>query len=698
MSDLERKAILAFSAVAAVPSWARGLLALTIIWTGVAAAQSASAPAAAASALPQPSSTPASAPAQGRSANPSAPAQQPTAQPASAGTQTQAQAPSVTPATTLGLQPPGVPAPAVATGGNPAICAANRAAAEKAIVSGSALPVASAERRLVSAFPRIPREGLVQLYLFSKHAEVPGLTYRVFITAAGEETSDPGRPPARVLQVVGGDDLSAQDAARAPAPTNSQIRNDKSEKTLIEFASDPHPGLGRSWQATPIRFIVVGCTSADRPPTLFGTATAEMSSVTGSRVITVLMCTLLYLLAAFASFYVRVKQRACEVPEDWSDFRMLGSKPQQNQKGQTITGTNYASFWAHLDPVVLTAGANGKGSPAKLQILFFTIVVFGVMLYLLMLTGNLTDLSTKVLMLLGVSGVGAMAAGGAELAKNRLSFESYAWLERNKWIPRGGIAEQNRAEWKDIFTSDGEFDVSRFQMVAFSFVVAISLVAFALRLNDLAGFDISDALLGLLGLSQVLYVGGKLIAPPAIRDLDAKLADLRKLEQALRDARDKAGLAGVAFIFGTRGPEIIAASATYTEYKTAWAQARTMFESTLGRDVPEEAENFCPPFTMAQVTDDEEIRLPDKRVGRDFSMPVTAVGGTGPYDWSLNVAKAAAADLRFASTQSSTIEKSGASSTDIIGNASVPAVYRFSVTVKDSTGTTKVRNFTFAAT
>jgi len=99
---------------------------------------------------------------------------------------------------------------------------------------------------------------------------------------------------------------------------------------------------------------------------------------------------------------------------------------------------------------------------------------------------------------------------------------------------------------------------------------------------------------------------------------------------------------------------------------------------------------------MAQVTDNEEIRLPDVRVGQDFSVPATAVGGTGPYDWSLN---AAAANLKFGSTLVNTIKQTAASSTDIVGNTtSEPAVYRFSVTVTNGTGATKVRNFTFAAT
>ena len=58
-------------------------------------------------------------------------------------------------------------------------------------------------------------------------------------------------------------------------------------------------------------------------------------------------------------------------------------------------------------------------------------------------------------------------------------------------------------------------------MVTFSFMVAISLVGFAVRMDDLSHFQLSGQLLGILGLSQAVYIAGKLVAPPAMSDLEA---------------------------------------------------------------------------------------------------------------------------------------------------------------------------------
>ena len=88
-----------------------------------------------------------------------------------------------------------------------------------------------------------------------------------------------------------------------------------------------------------------------------------------------LVCVLFYCLAAWATFRVHVSQRI--IPITPSDYK--GPHP--------VTGTNYQPWQRHFDPVVMTAGANGRGSATKLQILFFSLVVFGLVSYILMLTG-----------------------------------------------------------------------------------------------------------------------------------------------------------------------------------------------------------------------------------------------------------------------------------------------------------------------
>ena len=47
----------------------------------------------------------------------------------------------------------------------------------------------------------------------------------------------------------------------------------------------------------------------------------------------------------------------------------------------------------YLDPVVLSAGSNGKGSIPKLQALFFSMIVVGLLLFVLLRNGYLSNLS-----------------------------------------------------------------------------------------------------------------------------------------------------------------------------------------------------------------------------------------------------------------------------------------------------------------
>ena len=143
----------------------------------------------------------------------------------------------------------------------------------------------------------------------------------------------------------------------------------------------------------------------------------------------------------------------------------------------------------YFDPVYMTAGSDGKGSLSKLQILFFSLIVFGLLSYIVARTGVLSDLSSSILLLLGIAGVGSTAAKGADDQKNRLSFENRAWLIRKGWLPPAGWAAVNKAGWHDIITNDGgEFDVYRYQSCIFSLTVGGALLVGGV--SELASFTI----------------------------------------------------------------------------------------------------------------------------------------------------------------------------------------------------------------
>ena len=152
---------------------------------------------------------------------------------------------------------------------------------------------------------------------------------------------------------------------------------------------------------------------------------------------------------------------------------------------------------------------------SKLQILFFSLIVFGLLSYIVARTGVLSDLSSSVLLLLGIAGVGSAAAKGTDEQKNRLSLANRLWLLQKGWLPSADWAAINDASWHDIVTNDGgEFDVYRYQSCIFSLAVGGALLVGGV--NELASFSIPQTLLGILGLSQIVYIGGKLVSTSSV--------------------------------------------------------------------------------------------------------------------------------------------------------------------------------------
>lgn len=187
--------------------------------------------------------------------------------------------------------------------------------------------------------------------------------------------------------------------------------------------------------------------------------------------------------------------------------------------------------WDFLNPVHLTADSFNRASVQKLQVLMFSSLVGFLVLDLVLRTGALAALSPTVVGLLGISGVGAAAAQITYRQRTRLSFENWAWLQNRGVIkattPTTGLGPQ----WRDLVLTNREFDVYKLQTLIFSVTVAVALVVGGA--SSLATFTVPETLLGILGLSQVVYVGGILVRPPAVDDLDQALTKLRAAGEAV---------------------------------------------------------------------------------------------------------------------------------------------------------------------
>ncbi|MCC8968887.1 hypothetical protein [Bradyrhizobium brasilense] len=195
----------------------------------------------------------------------------------------------------------------------------------------------------------------------------------------------------------------------------------------------------------------------------------------------------------------------------------------------------FGSFLRALIPAQVSAGADGKGSLSTFQTLAFSLAVAALITLLLLQTGTLVDLSGSILALLGISGIGATIARGTDTQRNMLSADNRAWLLRHGWIPMARtVIDPSNAAWRDFFTTDGVFDVYRYQSFIFGLVVIGGLIAAGV--SQLSTFTVPNTILGIVGLSQAVYIGGKLVTPTNISELNAAIAGLRSDEQKLKAA------------------------------------------------------------------------------------------------------------------------------------------------------------------
>ncbi|WP_139484808.1 hypothetical protein [Bradyrhizobium ivorense] len=237
-----------------------------------------------------------------------------------------------------------------------------------------------------------------------------------------------------------------------------------------------------------------------------------------------------------------------------------------------------ASFLRALNPAQVSAGPDGKGSLSTFQTLAFSLSVAALITLLLLQTGTLVDLSGSILTLLGISGIGATIAKGTDSQRNTLSADNRAWLLRRGWIPMAKtVVDPSNATWRDFFTTDGVFDVYRYQSFIFGLVVIGGLIAAGV--NQLSTFVVPNTILGIVGLSQVVYIGGKLVTPTNISDLNAAIAGLRTDEQKLKAAavaKKQGQVASLAEAIPLIGQDV------YDEYRQKARDVAAIFSDATG--------------------------------------------------------------------------------------------------------------------
>jgi len=209
-----------------------------------------------------------------------------------------------------------------------------------------------------------------------------------------------------------------------------------------------------------------------------------------------------------------------------------------------IAGVSVKRFWGYkfaLNPLKIVAGVSKRASLSNTQVFFFTLIVAWLALFWAAKTGELIPIHETVLGLLGITVIGSGASKAAAVSRFRVTGENWAWSKRKRWIKESFNKSKINQTPKisDLLTSDQGFEIAKFQAVVFSLVIGISLLyngATAEEAADFSNFKIEDVYLGLIGLSQGVYVSGKVIGPDLFAELNKKLDLVRKREVAFISA------------------------------------------------------------------------------------------------------------------------------------------------------------------
>lgn len=159
-----------------------------------------------------------------------------------------------------------------------------------------------------------------------------------------------------------------------------------------------------------------------------------------------------------------------------------------------------------IDPIIrIITTRDGYASLSQFQMVLWTFVVAGSAVYVMVLSGELIEITSGTLVLLGISGAVTV---GSQLHDSTQNAKAEA---------AGITRPQRRPMWSDLIVNDAdgprEIDVSRVQMLYFTLITAIFVVMRVLTTYVIP--EIPQGFQILMGISNAVYFGSKVAQPAA---------------------------------------------------------------------------------------------------------------------------------------------------------------------------------------
>lgn len=166
----------------------------------------------------------------------------------------------------------------------------------------------------------------------------------------------------------------------------------------------------------------------------------------------------------------------------------------------------------------LVRGRNGSASISNLQIWWWTVAVFALIVFVWVATGGLASFNQSIMILLGVTTGGSLAAKAVAI-NLRDSSQTIVSLQGN--------TEQVQATWWDLIAAGEQVSLTKLQMLVFTIFTGLYVVATVI--GQLKFPDIPPELLTLMGISNGVYVLGKATSS----NLYVQLAGLQVKRQSI---------------------------------------------------------------------------------------------------------------------------------------------------------------------
>jgi hypothetical protein len=239
--------------------------------------------------------------------------------------------------------------------------------------------------------------------------------------------------------------------------------------------------------------------------------------------------------------------------------------PSASSSKEALLGVTPANFRRPLwfSPLWLGRNRRGNASLSSLQITIWTYLVFGIASYVFILNGQLINITSSILILLGISGSASVASRVTTGRQDERA--ELITAAKGAGGQSGPLKVLSSPTWPDLISSGGRVDLARLQMLVFTI-----LTAFYVGITAVVTFqfpELPEGLLWLMGISNGVYLGGKVAEPSlanrlaeielqrraaesdlstkkdtaekAKKRLDEKEQDLKKIKDEITDAKQK---------------------------------------------------------------------------------------------------------------------------------------------------------------